>query len=159
MCRSRIVAYFHCRNMLFCILLFCNLQNNWHSAEYSYSADCKHLGFGRSLVEQLRQIATLKRKLRWETGLLNTSQVTFQKDLLVCENDHSIGTHVSGDVVDLCPLLDQGRFQVLQVFPFCCDKIKFLAGLGVHQLGLCRLWSHQFGIRKCLNKVFFQLGT
>ena len=25
-------------------------------------------------VQRLRQIATLKRKLRWETGLLNTSQ-------------------------------------------------------------------------------------
>ena len=49
-CRNWIVAHFHCRNMLFCILLFCNLQNNWHSAEYSYSADCKHLSFGRSLL-------------------------------------------------------------------------------------------------------------
>ena len=55
-CRNRIVAHFHCRNMLFCILLFCNLQNNWHSAEYSYSADCKHLGFGRSLHSGLYHI-------------------------------------------------------------------------------------------------------
>ena len=48
-CRNRIVAHFHCKNILFCILLFCNLQNNWHSAEYSDSADSKTLGFGLSL--------------------------------------------------------------------------------------------------------------
>ena len=29
--------------------VFCSLQNNWLSAEYSVSADSKSLGFGRSL--------------------------------------------------------------------------------------------------------------
>ena len=34
--------------MLLCILLFCSLQNNWVSAEYSILADSKNLGFCRS---------------------------------------------------------------------------------------------------------------
>ena len=38
---------------IFCIVLFCNLQNNCYSAEYWVSANSRNLGFGCSLLKVL----------------------------------------------------------------------------------------------------------
>ena len=79
-----------------------------------------------------------------------SSQVALQEDLLVSEHDDGVGPDVPGDIFNLRPLLGKGRLEVLHV-PFSRrDKVELLAGLGVHQLCLRRLWANNFGVGKCL---------